>query len=99
MKKLINNYKELKKGIYQLKPLNNKGEYANINTNTGIIIYYKKVTNMPMPASKITIKELEKKLNKNNAKWLLKDYKAWRQKYPEVYNNMIDKINQEDILQ
>lgn len=100
MRTLKTDYRELSiKGIYQLKAMNQKGEYANINTNTGVIIYYKKATNMPMPSSKITIKELETELNKGNGKWLAKNYKAWREKYPEVYNFMIDKINKLEIAQ
>lgn len=92
-----NTYKELKDGIYQLKSINKKGEYANINTNNGTIIYYKKVTNMPMNASRISVVEYEKLSNKNIEKWLSKDYIAWRNKYPQVYNNMIDRINNLEI--
>ena len=87
-------YKELREGIYQLKPMNKKGEYANINTNNGTVVYYKKVTHMPMSACKMTIRELEAEINKGNAKWLKKEYLGFMTSMKEIYNEMIDKINQ-----
>ena len=98
MKLLKTDYRELKEGIYQLKAMNSKGEYANINVNTGMIIYCKKVCSMPMDASKINIKDFEKELSKNNIKWLAKNYIEWRKKYPEVYNKMLDRINNLELV-
>ena len=86
-------YKELRKGIYQLKPMNKKGEYANINTNNGTIVYYKKVTSMPMSACKMTIRELEAEINKGNARWLKKEYIGFMTTMKDVYNDMVDRIN------
>lgn len=98
--KTVNNYKEVGKGIYQLKVLNSKKEWANINTNTGMILYSANTgAKVPMPLSKMTIKRFETELSKGNARWLNKDYEAWRIKYPEVYNTMIDKINNLEIAQ
>jgi hypothetical protein len=98
MRKLKNEYKELKEGIYQLLPINNKGEYANFNTNTGLILYCKRTSNaLPLP-SRLTFLEFERLLAQDKKVWLGKEYTEWRNKYPEVYNRLIDKVNNRELL-
>ena len=86
-------YKELKDGIFQLIPVNNKGEYANININTGLILYCKRNSNaLPLP-SRITILEFQKLLANDKKVWCGKEFIDWRNQNVEKYNIMIDKIN------
>lgn len=87
-------YKELRKGIYQLSPINSKGEYANINTNTGLILFCKRNSNLLPTPSKISFIEFEKLLSQDQKIWMGKEYIQWRNKHSEVYNIMIDKLNQ-----
>lgn len=92
-----NEFKEIREGVFQLKPINNKGEYANFNTNTGQILYCKRISNnLPLP-SKINFLEFEKLISKDKKVWLSKEYLQFRNDNPEIYNKLIDKVNNLEI--
>lgn len=91
-------YRELREGIFELIPINNKGEYANINTNTGLILYCKRHGNILPSLSQINVLEFGKILSRDKNIWCGKQYIEWRSQYPEVYNSMIDRINNLEIM-
>lgn len=93
MAKLINEFSELAPNIFQLISPNRKGEYANINFNTGMILYSKR-TNTWLPAqNRISIQEFEKLMSDNKKLWLCKEFNQFRNTHTEVYNDYIDFVN------
>ena len=91
-------YKELREGIFQLIPVNTKGEYANINTNTGMILYCKRTSNILPSQSKMSVLEFQKLLSKDKKVWCGKEFQEWRNINVDIYNTMIDKINNMELV-
>jgi len=91
-------FKELKEGIYQLIPVNRKGEYANINTNTGLILYCRRTSNLLPTQSKINVLTFQKLVSNDKRAWCAKEFFEWRNQYSEVYNRMIDRINNLELI-
>jgi hypothetical protein len=93
----IGMFKELREGIYQLIALNSKGEYLNINTNTGYLLYCMRTANCPYAlSSKISLLDYEKILSLES--FGFKQFTEWVAVHSDTYNIMIDKINKGEII-
>lgn len=87
--------KELKPGIFELVPINRKSEYMNINTNNGTIIACVRVCELLPQAEILSLKEYSEQINKyglNNV-FGAKQYQKFIMSNPQIYNQMIDNIN------
>jgi len=98
MRKLLNTFSELKPNIFQLIALNQKGDYANINLNTGMILYSKRQDNWLPAQNKISIPEFEECMANNPKLWLCKEFIVFRNTHVEVYNDYVDRVNKMEII-